>query len=209
MNAFVLFFYLLKATLTTFSGLASLPVLRQDLVLNYHVITDHQLNTAIVVTRPTPGPVGLYVVSVGYFADGVPGAVAGWLAMITPALLIIPPIHFVGRHATHPRLRSMLQAVVLASAGLLWVSSIPLAREAVHDPLTVFILLVNVVLLVLRKLDSFWILLGASALELSRRFNSPGCRHLAVLCYTRCVLYKLSGPHPVLSIRAVLINPSL
>ena len=167
MNALILFLYLLKATLTTFSGLASLPVLRQDLVLNHHIITDQQLNTAIVVTRTTPGPVGLYVVSVGYFADGVPGAVAGWLAMIAPALLIVPLIHFVGRHATHPRLRSMLQAVVLASAGLLWVSSIPLAREAVHDPLTAFILLTTVGLLVARKLDSLWIILGASALELA------------------------------------------
>ena len=166
MNALVLFFYLLKATVTTFSGLASLPVLRQDLVLHHHVITDQQLNTAIVVTRTTPGPVGLYVVSVWYFADGVPGAIAGWLAMIAPALLIIPLIHFIGRHATHPRLRSMLQGVVLASAGLLWVASLPLARETVRDPLTIFILVVSVVLLVLRKLDSLWIILGAAALEL-------------------------------------------
>ena len=167
MNSFVLFLYLLKATVTTFSGLASLPVLRQDLVLNHHVITDQQLNTAIVVTRTTPGPVGLYVVSVGYFAHGVPGAIAGWLAMIAPALLIIPLIHFIGRHATHPRLRSMLQGVVLSSAGLLWVSSIPLGRETVRDPLTLAILLVTVVLLVMRKLDSLWIILGAAALELA------------------------------------------
>ncbi len=167
MNLFVLFLYFLKATLTTFSGLASLPVLRQDLVLDHHVITDQQLNTAIVVTRTTPGPVGLYVVSVGYFADGIPGAIAGWLAMIAPALLIIPLIHFVGRHAAHPRLRSMLQSVVLASAGLLWVSSIPLARETLRDPLTVIILLVTVVLLVMRRLDSLWIILGAAAVELT------------------------------------------
>ncbi len=167
MNTFVLFLYLLKATLTTFSGLASLPVLRQDLVLNHHVISDQQLNTAIVVTRTTPGPVGLYVVSVGYFANGVPGAIAGWLAMIAPALIIIPLIHFVGKHSTHPRARSMLQGVVLASAGLLWVSSIPLAQEAVRDPLTIGILLVTVVLLVLRKLDSLWIILGAASLELA------------------------------------------
>ena len=106
------------------------------------------------------------MVSVGYFADGVPGAIAGWLAMIAPALLIIPLIHFIGRHATHPRLRSMLQGVVLASAGLLWVASLPLARETVRDPLTIFILVVSVVLLVLRKLDSLWIILGAAALEL-------------------------------------------
>jgi chromate transporter len=96
MNVVVLFLFLLKATRTTFSGLASLPVLRQDLVLNHHVLTDQQLNTAIVVSRTTPGPVGLYVVSVGYFVAGVPGAVAGWLALIAPALLIIPLIHTYG-----------------------------------------------------------------------------------------------------------------
>lgn len=167
LNSFLLFLYLLKATLTTFSGLASLPVLRQDLVLNHHVITDQQLNTAIVVSRTTPGPVGLYVVSVGYFARGVPGAMAGWLAMIAPALLILPLIRFVGKRATHPRARSMLQGVVLASAGLLWVSSMPLARETVRDPLTIALFLGTVFLLVLRKLDSLWIILGAAALELA------------------------------------------
>ena len=167
MNALLLFLYLLKATLTTFSGLASLPVLRQDLVLNHHVLTDQQLNTSIVVTRTTPGPVGLYVVSVGYFVDGVPGAIAGWLAMIAPAFLIIILIRVIGRHATHPRLRSLLQGVVLASAGLLWASSIPLARETVRDPLTVFIFVATVILMVLRKLDSLWIILGATVLELA------------------------------------------
>src|SRR5215472_18064962 len=96
MNAFVLYLLLLKATVTAFSGLASLPVLRQDLVLTRHVLTDEQLNAAIVVTRTTPGPVGLYVVSVGYFAAGIPGAVAGWLAMCTPAIAIIFLLRFIG-----------------------------------------------------------------------------------------------------------------
>ena len=30
-----------------------------------------------------PGPVRLYIVSIGYFVAGVPGAIAGWLSMIT------------------------------------------------------------------------------------------------------------------------------
>jgi chromate transporter len=166
-KAVVLFLYLLKATVTTFSGLASLPVLRQDLVLDHHALIDQQLNTAVVVTRTTPGPVGLYLVSVGYFVDGVPGAIAGWLAMIAPALLVIPLIHFMGKRSTNRRIRSTLQAIVLASAGLLWASSLPLLREAVFDPLTIGILLVTVILLVLRKLDSLWIILGAAALELA------------------------------------------
>ena len=90
MNAFVLYLLLLKATATSFAGLASLPVVREDLVVHRHVLTDAQLNDAVVITRSTPGPVGLYVVPVGYFAGGFPGAIAGWLAMITPALLIVP-----------------------------------------------------------------------------------------------------------------------
>ena len=76
MNPFVLYLHLLKATLTTLAGLASLPVLQADLVQHHHVLTNKQLNVAIVVTRSTPGPAGLYVVSVGYFVDGFWGAVA-------------------------------------------------------------------------------------------------------------------------------------
>jgi hypothetical protein len=91
MNPVLLYFLLLKATLTSFSGLASLPVIRADLVTSRHVLTDDQLNTAVVVSPTTPGPVGVYVVSVGYSVAGVPGAVAGWAAMCTLRFSSSPP----------------------------------------------------------------------------------------------------------------------
>ena len=84
MKAILLYLLLTKATITSFSGLASLPVLREDLVVHRHLLTDAQVDTAVVVSRTTPGPIGVYVVSVGYFAGGILGAIAGWLAMITP-----------------------------------------------------------------------------------------------------------------------------
>ena len=86
---FFLYLLLTKATVTSFSGLASLPVVHQDFIVRRHLLTDAQLDTAAVVSRTTPGPIGVYVVSVGYYARGIPGALAGWMAMITPALLII------------------------------------------------------------------------------------------------------------------------
>jgi len=76
MNIFLLYLVLLKGTVTAFAGLASLPVIQDALVFQYHVLTDKQLNEAVVITRSTPGPVGLYIVSVGYFVAGVPGAIA-------------------------------------------------------------------------------------------------------------------------------------
>ena len=108
MNPFLLYLILLKGTITAFAGLASLPVIQNALVFQYHVLTDQQLNEAIVITRSTPGPVGLYIVSVGYFVAGVPGAIAGWAAMVTPALLIIPLVHFVGRKMENPRIKGSL-----------------------------------------------------------------------------------------------------
>ena len=65
------------------------------------------------------GPIGLYVVSVGYFAAGVSGAVAGWLAMSTPALAILLLLRFIGRRAESPRVKRLMESVVVASAGLL------------------------------------------------------------------------------------------
>lgn len=167
MNIFLLYLLLLKGTVTAFAGLASLPVIQDTLVTHHHVLTDKQLNEAVVLTRSSPGPVGLYIVSVGYFVAGVPGAIAGWLAMITPAGIIIPLVHFVGRRMENPRVKSILQCVVIASAGLLLAAAIPLAKDALIDPVTIAIALASLVLLLTTKTDTLWIILGAATVSLS------------------------------------------
>jgi chromate transporter len=167
MNIALLYLLLLKGTCTAFAGLASLPVIHDTLVTQYHVLTDQQLNEAVVITRSTPGPVGLYIVSVGYFVAGIPGAIAGWLAMISPAFFIIPLVHFSGRHIERQRVRSVLQAVVIASAGLLLAAAIPLARDGLTDLVTVVIAAVSLIILLTTELDTLWIILGAAAASLS------------------------------------------
>ncbi len=162
MNVVLLYLLLLKGTVTAFAGLASLPVIQDELVIKHHVLTDKQLNEAVVITRTTPGPVGLYIISVGYFVAGVPGAIAGWLAMITPALLIIPLVRFAGRRMENPRMKSILQTVVIASAGLLLAASIPLAKDALTDPITIAVAIISLTLLLTTKLDTLWIILGGA-----------------------------------------------
>lgn len=167
MSIVLLYLLLLKGTVTAFAGLAALPVIQDSLVTHYHVLTNEQLNDAIVITRSSPGPVGLWVVSAGYFAAGLPGAMAGWLAMITPALLIIPLVHFVGRKMEHPKVRSVLQAVIIASAGLLLSAAIPLGRDGLTGPVTILIAAASFVLFLTTKLDTLWIILGAALISLS------------------------------------------
>jgi chromate transporter len=162
MNLFLLYALLLKATLTSFSGLASLPMVRNDLVVERKVLTDRQLNTAVVAGRSGPGPNGLYLVSVGYYADGLAGATAGLLALMTPAFLIVPMMRWAGRRADSPRVKSAIRAVVLASAGLLLSASLPLARDAITGWLTLGIVLTSFAVLVLTKIDTVWVVLAGA-----------------------------------------------
>jgi chromate transporter len=162
-NLLLLYLLLLKATVTSFSGLASLPVVRNDLVVNRRVLTDRELNAAVVVGQAGPGPLGLYVVSVGYFAAGVPGAVAGWLAMMTPAFLIIPILRYVGTRAGKPAVQSAVQGLMLAAAGLIASAIVPLARDAVTGVVPAGIALAGFLLLAATRLDTVWVIAGSAA----------------------------------------------
>jgi chromate transporter len=162
MNVFLLYLILTKATLTSFSGLTSLPMVRNDLVVQRHLLTDRELNAAVAAGRTAPGPNGAYVISVGYFVAGVPGACAGWLAMITPAFLIIPLVQYVGARAGRPRVKNAIRCVMLAGAGLLLSTTVPLAAASVTDWLTVLIAAASVALLAFTRIDSVWLIGGAA-----------------------------------------------
>lgn len=162
MKLLLLYLLLLKATTTSFGGLSSLPVLREDLVVRYGFLTDHQLNVAVTAGRSGPGPNGLYVVSVGYLVAGVPGACLGWLAMVTPAFLVIPLVHFVGSRADRPRVRSAIRASTVASAGLLAAATLPLAHGALTNGLLVTIAAASFALFALTRIDSLWVILASA-----------------------------------------------
>lgn len=166
MSIIALYLLLTKATITSFSGLASLPVIREDFVVHRHLLTDTQLDTAVVVSRTTPGPIGVYVVSVGYYVAGVLGAIAGWFAMITPAFLIVFLLRLFGSTVNHSRFLALQQAVVFASAGLLVAASVPLARDAVTGVVTGVVVVGSVLLMTFRRADALWIVGGAGLVTL-------------------------------------------
>jgi chromate transporter len=167
MNPLLLYLLLLKATVLSFSGLSSVAIIRDDLVVNHAVINDNQLNTALVAGRVGPGPLGLYVVSVGYFAGGWPGAAAGSLAMVTPAFLIIPMLRYLGARAERPLVQRVIKSVTVASAGLILASTAPLASEALTGPAPVVIAVAALAILVLTRIESIWIFVGAAVAGLA------------------------------------------
>jgi len=158
MSAGLLYLLLLKATLISFSGLSSMPIVRDELVLQYGVLSDSQLNAAVALARASPGPFGGYVISVGYFVGGVAGGIAGWLALITPALLAIPLTHYVARSTSHPRARSMVGAVVVASAALILVATVPIAMQALGSAALIAVAVASTL-----GLETVWVVAAAAA----------------------------------------------
>jgi len=79
----------------------------------------------------------------------------------------------------HPRVRSVLQTVVIASARLLLAAAIPLGRDGLTGPLTRAIAAGCFVLLT-TKIDTLWMILGAALVSLTT--SSFGL--LAYLCIT-------------------------
>lgn len=170
MNLLVLYLLLLKATATSFSGLASLPAVHADFVVKHRILTESQLNTAVAAGRSGPGPAGIYLVNVGYLAAGVPGAIAGWLAMITPAFLVLPMLRYFSRYAADPRVRGAIRAIMLSSAGLLISSTLPLGAAALTSWWTVAIATASFGLLVFTRVETLWVVLGAALLGLLSTF---------------------------------------
>ena len=130
MSPIVVYLLLLKAIATSFAGLGSLPQIQQDFVETRRAISAEQLSQSVLVGRSTPGPIGAYVVAVGYLAAGWPGAIAAWLAMLTPAFAAIPLLVLIQRWLHLPRVRAAVDAVVIASAILLLASGIRMAADA-------------------------------------------------------------------------------
>jgi chromate transport protein ChrA len=118
-----LYWLFLRAVFLSFSGFATVPLLRDALVPHHALPTDVQLNDAIAISQASPGPHGIYVVVVGYFVLGVPGAIAGALALATPAPLAISIVRLMlsGQSAA---LKGACGAIVVASCALMVVTGV-------------------------------------------------------------------------------------
>lgn len=119
MDPLEFFFIFLKACGITFAGMGSLPVLQQELVHLRGWATDEQIAKSVAVGRLTPGPNGMYVVSLGYLLMGWLGALLALIGAVLPPLVILPLAPLVRRTMHLPWMSGLMRGIALGSAGLL------------------------------------------------------------------------------------------
>lgn len=103
-------------------GLGNLPALRADLVTARAWATDHQIAEALAVGQVSPGPNGLWIVSLGYLMGGIRGALLAVLAICLPPLLILPLGRIYSRTKNHPAVEGFVRGLGAAVAGVFTVT---------------------------------------------------------------------------------------
>jgi chromate transporter len=91
----------------------------------------------------------------------------GFLALITPAFLVIPLMRWIGARADIPRVRSAIRGLLLASVGLLVSSSVPLTQDAFTGVFSAILIAASFAVLTYTRIDSAWVMLGAAGAGLA------------------------------------------
>jgi chromate transporter len=111
---------LLKASLVTTTGTGNLPVLYQDLVPRGWA-TDRQFAEALAIGKISPGPSGLWVISLAYLTDGLRGALLALVAITIPPLVVLALDGLYRRIGKHPAVAGFVRGLSLAVVGIFLV----------------------------------------------------------------------------------------
>jgi chromate transporter len=137
-------------------------------VLDHGLLTDARLNDAIAISQASPGPLGMYVVLVGYFVSGISGALAGVLALMTPALLAIPIARLVLRGQS-TAVQGACTGIVIASCALMMVTGVGLLPQAAPTSLYLAIVVAGALVVALTAIKPIWVIAVAAGVGLVLR----------------------------------------
>ena len=171
-----LFLTFLKIGAVTYgSGYVLLAFLRSDFVVHLRWLTDQQLIDAIAVGQVTPGPVFTTATFIGYLTGGLRGALLATLGIFLPSFIFVALIYpFISRVRRSPTARAFLDGVTAAALGLMAAVTWQLGRAAIVDLPTALMALLAFGLLVRRRPNSAWLVLGGGLLGVAvKRLLSP------------------------------------
>jgi chromate transporter len=133
-----------KAGLFVFgSGLAIVPFLHGGVVVEHHWLTERQFLDAVAVAMITPGPVVITVAFIGYLVAGMSGAIAAALGVFLPVYAVVVLVApYYKRFNKNPQLHAFVRGVTAAATGAIAGAVIVLARRAIHDWITLGIVVV-------------------------------------------------------------------
>lgn len=132
MNPLLFFWIFFKASLLSTGGLGNLPFLKEDLLgLGWAQPADFV--TAIAVGNLSPGPNGLWSVSLGYLIFGWLGAILALVALSLPPLLTLLVAASYSSIEHRPVVQDFTRGLALGVVGLTLAVALGLASSTIAD----------------------------------------------------------------------------
>ncbi len=122
MTLFKLYWIFFKIGFFTYGGgYAMIPLLQEELVRRYQLITAADFGNIMAIAQVTPGPVGINAATyIGYNYGGVTGALVGTAGLMVPSLVIISiVVHFVKAFENSLAVKGMLAGIRPAVLGMI------------------------------------------------------------------------------------------
>jgi len=159
-----LFLVFLKASFLSSGGLAPLPLLQDELIIQRGTLSSADFASALAIGRIGPGPNGKFVLSIGYYAGGLPGLIAALLGMTLPPFLAIGLVRAHRRLASRPWVIGLTRGITASSVGLLCAVGYSFTEPLLGTPALLAILALSLLVLLITKIDPLPVLaLGGAA----------------------------------------------
>ena len=129
MNPLLYFWLFLKASLFSTGGFGNLPSLHHDLLARGWA-TESQFAESMMVGQISPGPNGLWVISLGYLTDGLRGTLLALLAVSLPPILVLIVERIYRAVEGHPAVEGFMRGLTLAISGIFVVILLNLLHSA-------------------------------------------------------------------------------
>jgi chromate transporter len=159
-----LFFYFLKVgAVLVGSGYVLLPVLRADLVVKLHWLSESQLLDAVAVSQATPGPFFTVATFIGYVLAGWKGATLATVGMFLPAFAYVAVTSgFLPKLRKSPLAGAFLDGVNAAAVALMAFVGWQFGRASLVNVPAVILAVLSAVLIFRYKMNSAWLVLGGA-----------------------------------------------
>jgi len=146
-------------------GTSVLAELQHELVDQRAALSQQQFLTAYALGQATPGPGILFLIPMGFYAAGAPGAVVALVAFVTPPLLLqILVARQWERLSRSASIRALDRALIPVSVGLIGASLYALGVPMLGDPRALVGVVVAALIVVLTRPSPAIVVLAAGLL---------------------------------------------
>ncbi|HEX7736571.1 MAG TPA: chromate transporter [Ktedonobacteraceae bacterium] len=116
-NPLIYLLLFIKASLFSSGGISNLPSLHQDLT-SAGWASEADFGQSLAIGQVSPGPNGLWVISLGYLTYGLPGAALALIAITIPPFLVLAISAIYNRASKLNWVAALMRGVSLAVIGI-------------------------------------------------------------------------------------------